>query len=493
MFSRVLLSGRSSMSRIPASVHFITDTEGHFPSFEQSIKRSKVVHFDAQGRLDFKPSVRNPYFIFGGDLTDRAPGDIPLTEMLLDFKQRHQDRVFLLVGNREASKSRFFVELNPRHIRQRLLHGGVPFWLLNGPYQTPLDYVKKHMTEKSLPFDDFARIESFVNSLDIEQCQLIYVKWMLEQNLGCPHTFLYQRQYLAAKLNRHVNDVSDSDVLRCILEQNSPNGSMGNYLRHTQIAAIIPNSGILAVHGGLTPQNIGRLPTMDADAPIIRDVHTWIDQFNQWYKEEVIKWSKLTHDDMPLQLQPARSTLDTFSLRVPSEYRSIVTSAMIDAQRQFVDVPEEVSDYLSRGGINIVLTGHQPCGDHPVLLRSVDDRVVFLNGDVGYANSKANNTHDTRGLAAHTTEIDIDLEETKISIDASLFTGKRLINSLRIQNGYVAGDTFIGRLLPDNELVQCQLPNGYYRTIKQQGFTVNYHFRTEDELRHHFQRNVAHL
>lgn len=490
MFSKALLI-RPPMSRVvPATVHFITDTEGHYPSFAQSVNQSKVVHFDARGRLDFKPSVKNPYFVFGGDLTDRAPGDVPLTEMLLDFKKRNSDRVFLLAGNREASKSRFFVELNPRHIRQRLLHGGVPFWLLSGPHQTPLDYLKKNMVEKNLPVDNFTDIESFVDTLTTESCQLIYVKWMLEQNLGCPHTFNYQRQYLAEKLKRSLHDVSDSDVLNCILEQNSPQGTMGEYLRHTQIAAIIPNSGILAVHGGFTPENIGRIPTMPAGAPIIRDVHSWIDQFNQWFKEEVIKWSQLTHDEMPLVLQPARSTLDTFSLRVPSEFRSIVTSAMIDAQRQYVHVPEVVSDYLSRGGINVVLTGHQPCGDHPVLLRSQDDRVVFLNGDVGYANSKANNMHDTRGLASHTTEIEIDEKQTVISIDANLFTGKRILNSLRIADGKVADDSYVGKLLPDHELVQCRLPNGYYRTIKQHGFTVQYQFRTKDELQSLFQRRV---
>lgn len=473
------------------NVHYITDTEGHYPSFESSIKKSSVVQFNQDGQLDFNATVKDPYFIFGGDLTDRGVGDTKLARMLLDFKLRYRDRVILLVGNREASKTRFVVELNPKHIRERLIHGSAPFWLLANPHQLPIDYVKKHMLAQQRAVDCLATIEHYVASLDIEECQLIYLKWMLEQNLGCPATFDFHKQTLACELNCSVAEIADRTVLKSIMQLNSPQGLMGRYIAETQIAAIIPNTGILAVHGGFTPQNIGRLPSMELSEPIIGDLHSWIEQFNHWYKGEVMRWVNLIHDELPLELRPARSTMDTFSIRVPSEYRSIVTASMLDDQRQFVEVPGEVSDYLQRNGIKLVLSGHQPCGDHPALLRSKDDRVVFVNGDTSYANAYANNPHDTRGPASHTLQVHVNEEHLCIKIDASLLTGKTSQNSLDMVNGEVVDNTPIGKLLPGNELVQCLLDeSGYFRTLHQKGFMVQYKFRTLEEIESLLQLNA---
>jgi hypothetical protein len=49
-------------------------------------------------------------FVHGGDLFDRGPGDIRLSRLLVDFKQRHPSRVFLLMGNRDINKIRFLAE-----------------------------------------------------------------------------------------------------------------------------------------------------------------------------------------------------------------------------------------------------------------------------------------------------------------------------------------------------------------------------------------------
>ena len=202
-------------------VHYITDTEGHYPSFVNSIKKSNIVTLDKSDRLQFQNSaMKKSYFIYGGDLTDRGVGDTKLTQMLLDFKMRHQNQVILLVGNREASKTRFYVELNPKYIRERLLKGGAPFWLVNP--KLPIDYLKQHMNDKGIDSINLPDIENYVESLDIEKCQLIYLKWMLEQNLGCPQTFGFQAQQLADTLDIDLKEISDSMVLKSIMEQSSP-------------------------------------------------------------------------------------------------------------------------------------------------------------------------------------------------------------------------------------------------------------------------------
>lgn len=474
----------SSVSmRTPANVHFITDTEGHFPFLVKSVQKSRVVTFDLKKRLQFQEDISNPYFVFGGDLTDRGVGDIQLAETLLDFKNRYPERVFLLVGNREASKTRFHVELNPRHIRQRLLNGSAPFWLLNSPHQLPVDYVKKHMNSDTPEEPDAKEIDQYVNDLTTEECQLIYLKWMLEQNLGCPHTFEYHAHQLADKQGCERTDITDGMVLTSIMKQNSPTGLMGQYLAQTQMVALIPDTGIMAIHGGLTPENIGRLPSMKPEESRIDCAHTWINKLNTWYGQAVTEWLSIEQENLPLELQPARTKLDTFSERVPSEYRSVVTASMLNGKRQFQNVPTEVSDYLQKSQISMVLTGHQPSGDHPVILRSEDDGVVFVNGDISYANARANNKHDTRGDAWHCIQIEVGTKVTNLSIHASLFTGKFLQHELKLVGDRVVDDTHIGKVLPGGELVQCRLPDSsYYRTIIQDGFNVTYKFRKEEEI-----------
>lgn len=467
-----------------ARIHFITDTEGHFPSFYHSIFKSRVVHFNPQGQLDFRREIPNPYFIFGGDLYDRGLSDYKLTEILLDFKNRFPERVFLLVGNREATKTRLFTELNPKYIRQRLLKGSAPFWLLAKPHQLPIDYVKIQMLEQGKSTDNPSEIESYVNSLDIKDCQLIYLKWMLEQNMGCPHTIKYHTEHLAAQSGCAPGEISEKQVLDSLLEITAPTGLIGQYLQRTQMVALVPDTSIVAVHGGFTPDNIGRMPYFLKDEERIADARTWLNRMNDWYKAAVDKWARMTWDDMPLDLNPARSAIDTFSDIVPGYYYSIVTASMLDMKRQFQAVPEIVSDYLHRSKIHTVLTGHQPCGDHPAILRARDDKVVFVNGDISYADVKSQSLHNTRGLARHSIELSADANHTVIRVDACLSTGKRVENEVALQAGRVINDTCVGKLLPDNELVQCRLgSSGFYRTIKQHQFSVSYHIRSEKEIR----------
>lgn len=474
---------RVTANRIKACIHFLTDTEGHFPALQKSVEKSRVVTIDSKGCLDFKEGVSNPYFIFGGDLADRGVGDVRLTKTLLDFKNRYPDRVYLLVGNREASKTRFYVELNPKHIRQRLLEGSTPFWLLSKPHQLPIDYVKNDMASQGILEPNDEEMKNFVSLLSIDKCQLIYLKWMLEQTLGCPYTFEYHAQHMASEINCSRSEISDQMVLNHIMEQYAPTGLMGQYLAKTQMIAHIPDTGIIAVHGGLTSENIGRIPSISVDSPRIENAIEWVDKLNQWYTQAVQEWLSLKQESLAFEKNPARSKLDTFSEIVPSPYRSVVTASMLSEQREFQHVPEMVARYLTSSGINMVLTGHQPSGDHPAILRSLNDQVIFVNGDISYANAQANNAHDTRGQAWHCIQIQVDNSRTKLEIDAALLTGKTLNHQLTIEESGVVDKSYIGKVLPGGELVQCHLPeSNYYRTIIQEGYKVAYKFRKIAEI-----------
>lgn len=452
------ISKRSISSRI---LH-VTDSEGNYSSFLSAINNSKTVQFHSDKGLSFYNTKEIPYFIFGGDATDRGNSDIVLSEMLLDFKKRYPEQVYLLVGNRDITKNRFKIELDSEQIRSRLLNSQTPRWLPHNP-TLPLDYVNEEMKTQKYS----GSVIEFVNSLSIEQSQLIYLKWMLEKTMGCPHGFRYRKEELE---RTHPNSiVTDTMVLHSFIKESSPEGVNGKYLQEAQVGVIIPNTGVLAVHGGLQADNIGRVPGMSNNDKSIPDGRAWIAKFNNWYKKQITNWIDYRATDLT---EPAFTALDECVLPLPGKAKSIITADMLDPSRQFREIPDQVSQYLRENGIHVVLTGHQPCGDHPVILRG--NGLLFINGDTGYAAFNPQVVDDTRGGATHTLEILANEQGAEIDLQATLPNKTNIRTQLTVQADVIKGDSYVGFITEKQELVQCLLPNGNYRLVSQKGFNVKY-------------------
>lgn len=451
-----------SKRKVSTRILHVTDSEGNRSSFYSAINNSDVVKFHPDNGLSFYNTNEIPYFIFGGDATDRGNSDLEIPELLLDFKQRHPDQVFLLVGNRDITKNRFKIELDGRHIRARLLYSQSPRWLPQQP-TFPLDYVNEEIKNQKYA----GSVINFVNSLSIEQCQLIYLKWMLEKTMGCPHSFRYRKEELQ---RTHPNNIiTDAAVLQSFIKETSPDGVNGKYLQQAQVGVIIPNTGVLAVHGGLREDNIGRIPGMNIDDAPIQDARVWIAKFNNWKKNQIKNWIDYRATDLTV---PAFTDLDECVLPLPGKTKSIITADMLDPDRQFIGVPGAVSRYLRENGIHVVLTGHQPCGDHPAILR--DNGLLFVNGDTGYASFNPKIVDDTRGGATHTLQILANKDGAKIDLQATLPNKTHIRTQLSVQADEITGDQYLGRVSKNHELVQCRLPDGNYRLAYQNGFNVKY-------------------
>lgn len=447
----------------------ITDCEGS-EAFFKAINNSSIVKYDPVNGLSFHQTEGTPYFIFGGDVTDRGNHDLAITRLLVEFKKRHPENVFLIAGNRELIKCRFKIELAPELIRARLLKTVQPHWITQATL--PLDYVKARMSAENSQ----QSVEDYVNSLSIAQCQIIYLKWMLEKTMGCPHSFRYRREELARSQNSKL--ISDEDILQSFLEQTSPEGVTGQYLQLAQIGVIVPGTGVMSVHGGLQPTSIGRHPGMKPEAGRIANAKCWINQFNAWYQEQIRYWI----DFRPAELtRPACTPLDDCILQPANVPKTVITDWMLNKERQFVDVAPEVSRYLHDNKINVVLTGHQPSGDHPVVLRSAHN-AVFVNGDTGYAAFSASDPDDTRGAAIHTLEVDASMANASISINAVLPDNTQVTTRLSIKPDGIEGDPYVGKVSQDHQLVQCRLPNGDYRLICQKGFQTQYAVMPASEI-----------
>lgn len=433
----------------PAQIFHITDMEGG-ASFFNFINKSNIVTYDPEHGIEFNKTCKNPYFIYGGDVTDHGSFDLAITKSLIDFKKRYPERVFLIAGNREITKNRFRIELAPEFIRERLMHSKPPRWLVKEMQTVPLDYVIEDMRRHNIASNsqDMETIQKYVNALSIQECQLIYLHWMLEKTMGCPDTFQCRREELA----KNATVVTDADVLNSILKESSPEGLTGQYLQLAQIAAIVPNTGVLAMHGGLNPYNIGRIPDMPANDKSIDNARVWIKQYNNWFRNQVNDWIdyKTTH-----LTDPAFTKLDDVSLPLHNVPKSIMVADILDKDKQYSDVSPIVSEYLRKNNIQIVLTGHQQCGDHPAIVRA--ENTVFINGDTG---------HDPRGDACHVIEIEATSRRAHASIRGTLSDKTSVNTQMTITADKISGDPYIGRVLPDHRLVQCRLANGDYRLLQ---------------------------
>lgn len=452
---------------------FVTDTEGDTRSFYKTLQSSTMLDINPDKGLYFKSTIKEkPYFIYGGDLPDRGHGDLELAELLLQFKKEYPDQVFLLAGNRDITKNRIFIELNSFEIRERLLKTASPRWLTNNK-TTPLDYVLESM--KKIEFSGTP--QEFVQSLSVKQCQLIYLHWMLEKTMGCPQTFEFRRTELSQRdSNQPVND---EVVLSSFIKECAPSGLFGQYLTHAQIGVIIPEAKLIAVHGGLHQDNIGRLPTMKPHENRIEEATAWIHQFNLWYQTQIAQWSNYSPSHTYI---PACTALDECALPIAGQLKHVITSDYLDHQRQFKQIPYAISEYLEDNDLQIVLSGHQPCGDHPAIVK--DGSLIFINGDTGYSNPQ--DPKNTRGCAFHCLELVTKEDHVRIELNAVLSNKNPVNTHLEVHKRFIKGNPYIGLITPDKELVQCQQEDELYRLAKQSGFKVEYRFVDTQEMQQLF-------
>ena len=107
-------------------IGYVTDIEGNLEYFHRYVSLSEVVRFDGQGALEL--THEQAYFVHGGDLIDKGPGDIRLSRLLVALKERYPDRVHLLVGNRDLNKLRLSAELSNEDMMRPVSTIPPPHW-----------------------------------------------------------------------------------------------------------------------------------------------------------------------------------------------------------------------------------------------------------------------------------------------------------------------------------------------------------------------------
>jgi hypothetical protein len=130
-------------------------------------------------------------------------------------------------------------------------------------------------------------------------------------------------------------------------------------------------------------------------------------------------------------------------LPIQGKPKYVVTADMLNTDRQFSVISDEVCDYLVANRISLVLSGHQPCGDHPAVLRNKHNNLLFINADTSYANFNPAKPHDTRGAACHSLEVIADDNKTNITVDAITASGQVAKTNLTITRDTITGDLMV--------------------------------------------------
>jgi hypothetical protein len=348
-----------------------------------------------QGKLFFTTSLPIQKFIYGGDSCDKGSGDLRIITALVDFKNRHDRDVTLLAGNRDIKCRRFTYELS-HNVRQRLLHGAPAFW--SRP-STPRQYVIDHMTSKGISAVSSLAIQRYLESIDDQACQTLYLKWMLEKTMGCgssnnkPSTFEYRRVELGILEGKSAGSITDEMVTQSFIDSVSSDGIMTRYLKQSQLGAIIGDT--LYIHGAVTIDNMGYVPGMSESRQRTGNAREWIEQLNGWYREQINEWLRQPMDDN--LSPPGHMPLDQY---VVSNPRSIVTTNWY-AQGRLSPIDDRVAKFLNDSGICRVVSGHQPFSDFPLIIRQPNLEVIV--GDTSYSDPSAQ--EDNRGVAIHNLEI----------------------------------------------------------------------------------------
>jgi hypothetical protein len=483
---------------------YITDIEGDLKFFKTQIKKSQVVRFAThdENSLEFVSKDPSELFVFGGDVCDRGE-DITIVNMLVKLKEEYPDRVILIVGNRDANKTRFSNELPllPCEVLDDDIDAVVKPEYGSKSYREYLDGVR-HGEER------------------LKNTPINRLKWILACTMGAPLAFECRRKEL---MRLKDSEISEEEVYSSFRESVEPGGFMRKYLAQAQIAAVIGDT--LIVHGGVSSTNVGKVPNnfvaFERDllnsAAVFRfekpdfltfnNVQEWTIELNRWYKSAIKRWVSNAHTLQSYHYSnfaPA-SPLQHTAFELGSFFKGQlpVTGNFLKEGITPWPTTEDVTSFLNKGGVNRLLVGHQPNGGTPLALFGTTKTAVDQHSfqvftcDTLYGNRKAYDPEcgaevratDPRGSSYAAIHVCCEVGRSSYldvqGVDGFDIPYARTINFPRGESE----DPFIGRVLQlDNKYYTVRINDSgslekpYVLTHTEKNYTISQRLASKDEL-----------
>jgi len=350
--TRAAVAGSASRMH---TVAYVTDVEGHKQHWERYVSLSKVLHRAEDGRLKLRDGCG---LVYGGDVVDRGSADLQVLRELLALKKDYEGRVTFILGNRDINKMRFKTELDPDYIRATVGSMPLPYWLRR---------------DGAVTYNMFLKEEGGGDSV-VNRC-----KYILRHSMGSPLAFEYRKEELGAT-------ATDEDVAQSYRDLVAPGGLIVQYLRQAKL--IHRHEDLCFVHGAISeralafrPQDIGKPKANPKDFAAVYlgySLNEWMSQWNDFVNQQVREF------DESAPAQEAWCVNGGYGTGIPGgDLMAVGMGWHADRSRNPTVVynnwlkdgkpeppPPGVAQYLARHGVNFLLTGHQPHGDLPLVIKA---------------------------------------------------------------------------------------------------------------------------
>lgn len=349
-----------------AEIAYITDVEGRWDKIASFAKENPLVSIDEAGRIRVRDGA---VLVFGGDAIDRGPDGLRVVRALLEAKLAQPERVVLLAGNRDINKLRLARELRGRP-----------------PARTP--------------------------ERERAAGGAVLLRWILENTMGAKEAFEHRR----AELERTSGGaVSDDAVCESFQQDVARDGVLRAFLLRCTLAYRAGDA--LFVHGAVTEENFGVVPTgeTDADERVAqcaageRHVDAWVAALDRFYRQQIEAFDSGAESVSPDRPAPW-AALVAYQAPLPgtrTNQSSVVYGRPADALGNPSLPSRELIAMLERDGVRRVFVGHTPSGDSPSVLRFEGFSLVLA--DNSYARVEGGSqvfVHRDRTIANGSTALD---------------------------------------------------------------------------------------
>jgi len=422
-------------------IEFFTDVEGNWEYLINFVSRSKILHWTGDPRGVWGPGELAIYpkgiLVFGGDAPDKGPGDIRIIKVLTRLKVQHPSQVFLILGNRDLMKMRFLAEL--ADVPENLDDPWLPTW---EKQPRPLsDYLVKEKLQKN---------------------RVSKLRWMLDCNTGCQDgTFDTRKDELA-----HLyGTATDEDVLFSYTDSVDPKSAdpwMLEYLRAGLVALVLGD--VLFVHGGLQDESAGHVP---GSSSTFTNVQAWADALNAWKEKELRDFEESPGWRSGADGKKTRGGAGLIEYGTPGAgARTVIYYNPFDNGNP-VKRSVKVREFLNSSGIKCLISGHQPHGQTPTVVRHMDTGLLVITADTSRSDAKGSkvfNPLNNRGLAISVVRFQGDLVLIEGTTNEGSKHGCKL--NRRRMNGEEMPDALVGRQLLNNAWVKTVVEeNGEKKVI----------------------------
>jgi len=409
------------------------------------------------------------YLVFGGDAPDKGPGDIRVTRALVCLQRQEPERVFLLVGNRDANKLRLAAELAEGEL----------------PDVDPVRYLDAVSWQGVK--QQFAE---YLRERKLERTPFAGLQWLVEKTLGA-NTLLATRRMELEVLGRPAND---QDLLRSFAELVDPKALEPWTLEYLRVAKVMLLIGdCVFIHGAILSRGLLLLPAEDCrdgalegQPPPLRlpkstPLEDWAAELNGWKVRQLRLFEAYPHFQKDKEVAGQRWRGGQ-PLMMPSLAGCHVVTDGFLVRGNGAPLDSDVAEYLASNGVRRVFAGHQPQGQSPGVVRNPETGITVLVADTSFSDmaaDKSRNPADNRGAAVSMVTVRWD----RTVVQGQLADGSEHRFTLHLD--WAADDpaaALVGRQL-NNYSWGRTVVKGQLQTCYGEGFNLQYSFLDPEAAR----------